>query len=162
MEKCNVNNENSSIEIIEFLLNSDKSKEKYAIEVLYVDEVCSLKSITKLPCTPTFIIGIINFRGKIVSVIDIRNFLGFNFKSINCNDVKNVIVVKFNGIEFGIAADSILGCTKIPILEIQKDILPITNTKKHCFKGLTKEKSIVLNIKNIILDKKIIINEEVV
>ncbi|AKA68361.1 chemotaxis protein CheW [Clostridium scatologenes] len=160
MEKCNIDNENNSIEVVGFLLNNDKNKEKYAIEVLYVEEVCFFKSITKLPCTPAFIIGIMNFRGKIISVIDIRNFLEFTSKSIDCKDVKNIIVVKLNDIEFGIAADFILGCTKISMLEIQKDILHIENTKKHYFRGITREKNIILNIKNIILDKEIIIDEE--
>ena len=64
------------MEIIEFALNTDNSVEKYAIEVLYVNEVYFVKRVTALPCIPPFIIGIMNFRGKIISVIDIRNFLG--------------------------------------------------------------------------------------
>ncbi len=162
MEKCNGNKENANIEVIQFLLNNGKNNEKYAIEILYVDEICSLKNIAKLPCTPNFVIGIMNFRGKIISTIDIRNFLGFTSKAIDCGDVKNVIVVKFNGIEVGIAADRILGCSKIPLLEIQKDVLAMINTKKEYFRGITKEKSVILHIKNIMLDEKIIVDEKVI
>ncbi|WML37607.1 chemotaxis protein CheW [Clostridium sp. OS1-26] len=151
-----------SIEIIEFLLNNNKSSEKYAIEVLYVSEVHSVRKVTMLPCTPAFIIGIINFRGKIISVVDIRNFLGFSSEPIDAENVRKAIVVKLNDIEIGIAADAILGCDKICTSEIQKNALPSINFKNSHIKGLTKGKSIVLDIKNIMMDEKIIVNEEVV
>lgn len=151
-----------NIEIIEFLLNNDKSSEKYAIEVLYVSEVHSVKNVTMLPCTPAFIIGIINFRGKIISVVDIRNFLGFSAELIDAENVSKVIVVKLNDIEIGIAADAILGCNKICTSEIQKNALPSINFKSNHLKGVTKERSILLDIKNILMDENIIVNEEVV
>lgn len=151
-----------SIEVVEFLLNNDKSSERYAIEVLYVSDVHSARNVTMLPCTPAFIIGIINFRGKIISVIDIRNFLGFSAESTDAESVRKVIVVKLNDIEIGIAADAILGCDKIYISEIQKNALPSIDFKSSYFKGVTKERSIVLDIKNILMDEKIIVNEEVV
>lgn len=151
-----------SIEIIEFLLNNDKFSEKYAIEVLYVSEVYSVKNVTMLPCTPAFIIGIINFRGKIISVVDIRNFLGFSAEVIDAENVRKVIVVKLNDIEIGIAADAILGCDKIYTSEIQKNALSSINFKSNHLKGVTKKRSILLDIKNILIDEKIIVNEEVV
>lgn len=162
MGKCNESQVDSSIEVIQFLLDTDNSNEKYAIEISYVDEIYSAKGITQLPCTPYFIIGIMNFRGKIISIIDIRIFLGFSSKAINFKNVKNVIVVKVNEMEIGIAADHILGCSKIPLSEIQKEVLTITNAKKEHFKGVTKERSIILHIKNIMLDENIIVNEEVI
>ena len=162
MEKCNVEENIESIEILEFELNTDNSSEKYAIEVAYVNEVHSVKRVTKLPCTPSFIIGIMNFRGKIISAIDIRNFLGFSVGRIDADTVKKVIVIKVNDIEVGIIADGIIGCNKIPLAQIQKNVLTITNFKTDYFKGITKERSIILDIKNIMLDEKIIVDEEVI
>jgi purine-binding chemotaxis protein CheW len=162
MENCNLEEIVEYIEVIEFTLNTDNSVEKYAVEVLYVNEVYSVKKVTALPCTPPFIIGIMNFRGKIISVIDIRNFLGFSVKKIDGDRVRKVIVIKVEELEVGVAVDSILGCNKIPLTEIQKKLLTITNLKVDYFKGVTREMSIVLNIKNIMEDEKIIVNEEVI
>ena len=83
-------------------------------------------------------------------------------KKIDGDTVRKVIVVKVDEIEVGIAADSILGCNKIPLTEIQQNVLTITNLKANYFKGVTKEMSIVLNIKNIMMDERIIIEEEVI
>ena len=162
MNRYNSEENIESIEIIEFLLNNDKSSEKYAIEVLYVSEVYSVKNVTMIPCTTAFIIGIINFRGKIISVVDIRNFLGFSAEAIDAENVRKVIVVKLNDIEIGIAADAILGCDKIYTSEIQKNALSSINFKSNHLKGVTKKRSILLDIKNILMDENIIVNEEVV
>ncbi|QZY57299.1 chemotaxis protein CheW [Crassaminicella profunda] len=162
MERCDRVEEVEKIEILEFLLKNEEGKEKYAAEVLYANEVYSVNCVTMLPCTPSFIIGIMNFRGKIISVIDMRNFLGFTMKKIDADSVKKVIVMKVNEIEVGIAVDSIVGCREIFVSEIQKNILTITNFNKDYFKGMTKTRSIILDIKNIMMDKKIIINEEIV
>lgn len=162
MENSNLEENVESIEIIEFALQTDNSVEKYAMEVLYVNEVYSVKRVTTLPCTPPFIIGIMNFRGKIISVIDIRTFLGFSMKKIDGNAVRKVIVIKVDEIEIGIAADTILGCNKVSLTEIQQNVLTITNLKSNYFKGVTKERSIVLNIENIMMDEKIIVDEEVI
>lgn len=162
MENCNLEEIVEYMEVIEFALNTDNSVEKYAVEVLYVNEVYSVKKVAALPCTPPFIIGIMNFRGKIISVIDIRNFLGFSVKKVDRDTVKKVIVIKVEEMEVGVAVDSILGCNKIPLAEIQKNLFTITNIKADCFKGVTREMSIVLNIKNIIEDEKIIVDEAVI
>ena len=57
-----------SIEVVEFLL----AHERYAVESAYVREVYPLENLTPLPCTPAFVLGIVNLRGEIVSVIDLR------------------------------------------------------------------------------------------
>jgi purine-binding chemotaxis protein CheW len=58
------------IEVVEFLL----AHEKYGIESKCVREVYPLKELTPVPCTPSFVRSIINVRGKILSVIDIKKF----------------------------------------------------------------------------------------
>ena len=48
--------------------------ETYGFETRYVREVYPLENLTPLPCTPAFVLGIVNLRGEILSVIDIRKF----------------------------------------------------------------------------------------
>lgn len=162
MTKYNREDKIESVEILEFMITSDDSTQRYAVEIIYVNEVYSIKNVTMLPCTPSFIVGIMNFRGKIISVIDIRNFMGFTIKKIDADNVKKVIVVNIDEIEVGIAIDDILGCRDINLSEIQKNVLTITNSNTEYFKGVTKERSIVLDIKNIMMNEKIIVNEDVI
>ena len=58
------------LDVVEFLL----AYERYAIESHWVREVHPLKEITPLPGTPAFVLGIINVRGRIVSVVDLKAF----------------------------------------------------------------------------------------
>ena len=149
------------MEVIEFDISNNANKEKYAFDIKYIDEVFRYKKVTPLPCTPSFIIGIINFRGKILSVIDIRNFIGFTSDVIKFNEVREVIVVKVNEFEVGIAVDNILGYYSISFEEIQQTVLTITNERKEFFIGIAQNSTIVLDIKNIMLSEKIIVNDSV-
>src|SRR5687768_2140813 len=60
----------ASLEVLEFRL----AQERYALETRYVREVYPLKDLTRLPCTPPFVLGIVNVRGRITPVIDIKKF----------------------------------------------------------------------------------------
>jgi Chemotaxis signal transduction protein len=148
-----------ALEIIEFEINNNANSEKYAFDIKYINEVFRNKTITPLPCTPSFIIGIMNCRGKILSVIDIRNFLGFTTDSKDLNDVKQIVVVRVNDLEVGIAVDKVLGYYTILLEELQENILTVTNDKREFFKGITKNSTIVLDIKNIMCSKKIIVED---
>jgi purine-binding chemotaxis protein CheW len=59
-----------SVEVVEFLLAS----ERYGIKSDCVREIYPMKQFTPLPCTPSFVLGIISVRGQILSVIDIKKF----------------------------------------------------------------------------------------
>src|SRR5687767_5098134 len=76
---------NGQIEIVEFML----AHEKYGIEAVFVREVFPLKDYTAIPGTPAFVLGVINVRSQIVSVIDIREILSLPQSGIT--DLNKVI-----------------------------------------------------------------------
>jgi purine-binding chemotaxis protein CheW len=140
---------------LEFLL----SGERYALDSSYVNEVSRIKNLTTLPCTPPFVLGIIYNRGQIISVIDIKKF--FNLPSKGITNLNRVIVVKYNEIEVGILADEIIGNTTVSLQLLQKELPALNKIAEDYIIGLSKERLIVLDIKEILLDERIIINEEV-
>lgn len=148
-----------ALEIIEFEINNNTAVEKYAFDIKYINEVFRNKKITPLPCTPSFIIGIMNCRGKILSVIDLRNFLGFTTDIKDLNDVKQIVVVRVNDLEVGIAVDNILGYYTISLAELQENIFTVTNEMRAFFIGISKNNTIVLDIKNIMSSEKIIVDD---
>jgi purine-binding chemotaxis protein CheW len=149
------------MEVIEFEVCNNSTKERYAFDIKYINEVFKNKKITNLPCSAAFVIGIINYRGKILSVVDIRSFLGFANTRKKANEIKEVIIVRAEDLEFGIAADGIVGYYIIEHDEIQQNVLTITDEKKEFFIGVSRKGTIVLNIKNIILSEKIIVDDTV-
>ncbi|MFZ5351660.1 MAG: chemotaxis protein CheW [Bacillota bacterium] len=80
-------------------------KESYGIEILYVTEIIGLQPITELPELPEYIRGIINLRGKIIPVMDVR--LRFSKQYREYNDRTCVIVVDIQSVSVGLIVDSV-------------------------------------------------------
>ncbi len=71
-----------------FFLN----QQEYGVDILKVQGIQGWDDVTKLPNTPEYILGVINLRGSIVPIIDLRK--RFNLQSCEYNDITVVIVVK--------------------------------------------------------------------
>src|ERR1035437_4546404 len=102
-EPGRMQNLDQSIEVVEFLL----AHERYAVESSYVREVYPLENLTPLPCRPAFVLGIVNLRGEIVSVIGVRKFC--DLPQTGLPDLNKVIVLESGNMVFGIPAGLILG-----------------------------------------------------
>ena len=143
------------VEVVEFLL----AHERYALESSYVREVYPLKELTPLPCTPAFVLGIINVRGQILSIIDLKKF--FDLPEKGLTDLNKVIVVQREGMAFGILADVILGVRRIAPQDLQPSLPTLTGIRAEYLRGVTKERLVVLDVGKILLDKNIVVQEEV-
>jgi purine-binding chemotaxis protein CheW len=150
------------IEVVEFLL----SYEKYGIETSYVREIYPLKEFMPLPCTPPFVLGIINVRGQILSLIDIKKF--FELPEKGLSDLNKVIILHSDGpvlssaegMEFGILSDVILGVRNILASELQPSLPTLTGIREEYLKGVTGEQVVILDAGKLLSDKKIIVHEE--
>ncbi|HUX26315.1 MAG TPA: chemotaxis protein CheW [Burkholderiales bacterium] len=144
-----------SIEMVEFLL----AHERYAVESSYVREVYPLENLTPLPCTPAFVLGIVNLRGEIVSVIDVRKF--FDLAQTGLPDLNKVIVLESANMMFGILADAILGVRRIALAEIQPSLPTLTGIREKYLKGITPERTVVLDAGELLADEDIVVQEQV-
>jgi purine-binding chemotaxis protein CheW len=142
-----------SIEVVEFLL----AHESYAVESSYVREVCPLVNLTPLPCTPVFVLGIVNLRGEILSVIDVRKF--FDLPETGLPDLNKIIVLESGSIVFGILADVILGVRHIPIAEIQPSLPTLTGIREKYLRGITLGRTVVLDAGKLLADEEIVVQE---
>jgi len=79
--------------------------EEYGIEILKVQEIIGMMAVTRVPRTPHFIRGVINLRGKVVPVIDLR--LKFGMESKEQTAETCTIVVRTAGVEMGIIVDRV-------------------------------------------------------
>lgn len=80
-------------------------KEVYGIEIKYVTEIIGIQAITEVPDLPDYIKGIINLRGKIIPVMDVR--LRFKKEFLEYNDRTCVIVIDTNEITIGLIVDGV-------------------------------------------------------
>ena len=142
-------------EIITFTL----AAETYGIESAFVREVYPLKDFTPLPGVPPFIFGIINVRGQILPVVDLKKF--FNLPEKGLGELNKVIILCNDQMEFGILADVVHGTQTIEVEDIQVVPFTVSGIGEEYLKGVTKESLIVLNAERILSDNSIIVNEEV-
>lgn len=92
------------------------SNESYGIEISYVTEIIGIQIITEIPELPEYIRGIINLRGKIIPVMDIR--LRFKKPFRDYNDRTCVIVIDIKDISIGLIVDSVSEVLSIAETEI--------------------------------------------
>lgn len=127
--------------------------ESYGIEIKYVTEIIGIQPITEIPELPAYIKGIINLRGKIIPVMDVR----LRFKKLNrdYNDRTCVIVIDIKDISIGLIVDSVAEVTSIPDVDI---VSPpdINRSGNKYIKGIGKVGSEV----KLILDCDKLLNEE--
>lgn len=100
------------------------ANEEYGIGVMKVKEIIGLMPVTPIPRTPDFVLGVINLRGKVIPVIDLR--LRFGMESVESTDRTCVIVVEISGpsgpVMVGIVVDSVSDVLNIKEEDIQAEL----------------------------------------
>ena len=92
--------------------------EEYGIEILRVREIIGLMEITTVPQTPDYMKGVINLRGKVIPVIDLR--LKFSMQEEDHTQETCVIVVEVNSTSIGLIVDSVSEVSDISSEEIEE------------------------------------------
>lgn len=142
------------IEVVEFLL----AHERYAVGSDYVRAVYPLEELTPLPCTPAFVLGIVNVRGEILPVIDLKKF--FDLPEKGLTDLNKVIVIGDRDRIFGILADAICGVRHIPRADIQPSLPTLTGIREDYLLGVNAERVAILDAGKLLSDEKLIVNEQ--
>jgi len=86
-------------------------EEEYGLEILTAQEIIGLMAITPLPNTPSFIRGIVNLRGRVIPVIDLR--LKFGMETIAATSETCIIVVQVGHLSIGLVVDRVSEVTDI-------------------------------------------------
>lgn len=89
-----------------------EADEIYALELSKVIEILEFKSVTKVPETPSYIAGMMNLRGNVIPVIDLRERL--KLPPANESTRKCIITVNFDSMNLGIIVDNVTDLILIP------------------------------------------------
>lgn len=135
------NNEKSSGEVSRYLAFS-LDKEDFAVPLLDVKEVIALPEFTSVPYSPPHFLGIMNLRGQVISVIDLR--LKFNMKPQNTSET-TVIICDLNPLCIGVAVDSVNQVLSLSADQIAPKPEVETNKKTDFISGVTRvDKKLIL------------------
>jgi purine-binding chemotaxis protein CheW len=147
--------DHEQLEIIEFLL----AEERYGVATALVREVCPLLELTPVPCTPGYVLGIIDVRGEFVSVIDVKRF--FDLAEQGLSDLNKVIVLAAGGMAFGILADTIVSVRTIARADLQAPPPTLTAVRSEYLLGVTGEHLALIDAEKLLGDSSLIVNEVV-
>jgi purine-binding chemotaxis protein CheW len=153
--KADATTPQSLLQIVEFVLGP----ERYGIESSRIREIYPLNEFTPLPCTPAFVLGLVNVRGQILSIIDIKKL--FDLPAKGLTDLNKIIIVHAHSIELGILADAILGTRLIAPEELHPALPTLTGIRADYLQGITKDSLVVLDVGKILADERILVDEVV-
>jgi len=91
--------------------------EEYGIDIRNVTEIIGIQNITELPDTPPYVKGVINLRGKVIPVVDVR--LRFHIEELAYNDRTCIVVVNMNEMSVGLIVDTVSEVMDIPAENIE-------------------------------------------
>lgn len=141
------------------------AEEEYGIGILKIKEIIGMMPITTVPQTPEFVKGVINLRGKVIPVVDLR--LRFGMGEIEYNERTCIIVVEIQGesdiVLIGIVVDSVSEVLNIKADEIEETPTFGTKLNTEYILGMAKMEGsvkILLDIDCVLRSEEIAALEE--
>jgi purine-binding chemotaxis protein CheW len=101
MREGDIMNDSRILQLVTFTLDN----EEFGVDILKVQEINKMIDITRIPNAPAFVEGVINLRGKIIPIVDLRKRLDFDAKTSDKST--RIIVVELDGIVLGFVVDSV-------------------------------------------------------
>ncbi len=170
LEKGGTKEETNILNLITFSV----SDELFGIEVKYLQEVYEVKKITKIPCTPPLFSGLINYRGDVLSIVNLQVLFdsGSNFESAALNpepqqnapqEKQKILIVAHGGNKLGVVIEKLDNLLELPP-EIIRPVSSFFYEKNKIIKHEVKINGLPLLIIDpgeLLSDKRLYINEGV-
>lgn len=143
------------LEVIEFFL----SQQRYGVESHYISQVHPLKEYTPVPCTPPFILGIINVRGQILSVVNLQPLFALpEPKPLNPN---YVLILRNESMTFGLVADAVVGVRSVAPARLRPPPDALADNGREFLRGVTEQGVLILKTEELLSSRQLLVQEEV-
>jgi purine-binding chemotaxis protein CheW len=142
--------ESEGVQAVVFTL----AAERFAFESAYLKEVCPASEIVPVPCTPSFVLGIMSLRGEVISIIDLRKF--FELPDRGISDMNRLLVLSSASMSFGVLADTVEGVKVIETGGLKK--LPtLSGVREDYLAGVSPCGITLLDAGKLLADSSIIV-----
>lgn len=141
--------EGNVIQLVSFTLDGVE----YGIDILQVHEILRIPDITRLPNTPSFIRGVINLRGNVIPVVDVRN--RFGYPPIDVTEFTRIIVIESEGKQIGLFVDNVSQVIRLSDKNIDPPSDLIEGVSEEFITGVGRLKDrlvVILNLANILFE----------
>lgn len=148
--------------------------ELYGLDVRHIFDIRPLERVTFVPRVPAWVVGVVNWRGRILSVVDLRRFLELpsNDAEPKAKNTQRLIVVQAGEMEVGLPADEVFSIETIPAGKIGMEEGDVRGIKPELVNGIFMRTEpdkaqngqgivVLLNLPALLADPRLVIREEV-
>lgn len=111
-------------------------EEEFGVNILKVQEIIRTMEITKVPRAPDFVEGVINLRGKVIPIIDLRRRFGLAPRGHDKNT--RIIVIEINNIIVGFVVDAVSEVLRIPASTVEPPPPVVAGVESDYVSGVGK------------------------
>lgn len=134
------------VQLVSFVLGDAE----YGVNILNVYEIQKVHQIAHLPNSPDFIKGILNLRGDVIPIVDLR--IRFGLEESEVTDLSRIIVIDTNGKKIGLLVDNVRKVVRIPEANVSPPSDIITDLSEEFIQGIGRLPDnliIILNMTSI-------------
>lgn len=138
----------NSINLVTFKLGNNE----YAIDIMQAKEIIKMEKITLIPNAPDYVEGVINLRGNIIPIVDLKK--RFNLEENDGEKNTAIIIVKIDDVDMGIIIDAISKVVSIATSNIQPPPPMLSGIGQKYIKGVAKLEDkllVVLDLEKLIV-----------
>ncbi|PWB72044.1 chemotaxis protein CheW [candidate division GN15 bacterium] len=124
------------------LVSFNIGSEEFGVDILKVQEINRMVEITRVPRAPHYVEGVINLRGKVIPIVDLRKRFNLQMKEYDKNT--RIVVVDINGSIMGMIVDAVSEVLRLPAGTIEPPPDIVTGVNSEYIKGVAKLESRLL------------------
>ena len=151
MTTASVNTTQAEMQLVVF----DLATEAYGVDISAVREIIRLQDITRVPRAPSFVEGVINLRGKVIPVIDLRK--RFSLPISEESTENRIVVVDIGGQDIGVVVDAVNEVLRISSDSVEPPSSVITGAESDYLLGIAKLEDrliILLDLERVLSDEE--------
>jgi len=125
--------------------------EEFCVDILKVQEIIRMVDITKMPNAPEYVEGVINLRGRVIPVVDLRNWFHLG-ESQEEEGSRRIVVASINGVRIGLVVDQVSQVFKLPGDQVAPAPDAVKRKGSECISGvgmMAEKLLILLDLKTI-------------
>lgn len=145
-----------SVQLLTFLLDD----EVYGVDIRQIQEVLEYRKVTRVPRSQPFLLGVINLRGKVVPVLDLRRLFDMTLADITVNTCIVIIDILLDGekVSIGVLTDAVKEVVELPVCEISAPPRIGSRVNNRFISGMGKQDGgfiVILNVQKVMADEEI-------
>ena len=142
------------VDVVQFVV----AGQNYAFDGNLVREVSACKQLTRIPCTPSFIAGVVNVRSEIIPVLHTRNL--FRLPEGSPGNAK-LVILQSDDARLGLLVDDVVGVTTLSLAQLEPPLATMPAEQSRYMLGLAHGSIIVIDALALMNDPSIVVSETV-